>query len=424
MYPLATSLHRYRGGCVPASTVLLLSSHDASAEEISATLTGVGYTVTTIAATDEAFQRAAEHQIVILDVDEDNDTTIEVCREIRATPALASIPVLCVSRSDEVEERIRFLEAGADDVMAKPFDRRELEARVEALLLRFQRSRDLAPVRDGEVTLPVRARRTVAVFSPKGGVGTTTIATNIAMALAMERPDTVVVADLDLQFGAVATHLNVEARQTVADLARDEAALREAEILRTYATRHDAGLHVIAAPPNPEAAEQVTGVQVEQLIATALGTYDVVVVDAGSHLDERTLAALGSVDSVVLPFSPEMAALRAVHSFVDYLNESGSVVEKTTFVLNNSFAKQILKRRDIETALGTTVSAELPYDPFLYLKAVNEGVPVVAGAPRSTAAGQLTKLASMAMGRNGMAMPEVAESGRKGRRLGGLLRRS
>jgi pilus assembly protein CpaE len=274
-------------------------------------------------------------------------------------------------------------------VMAKPFDRRELEARVEALLLRFQRSRDLAPVRDGEVTLPVRARRTVAVFSPKGGVGTTTIATNIAMALAMERPDTVVVADLDLQFGAVATHLNVEARQTVADLARDEAALREAEILRTYATR-----------------------------------YDVVVVDAGSHLDERTLAALGSVDSVVLPFSPEMAALRAVHSFVDYLNESGSVVEKTTFVLNNSFAKQILKRRDIETALGTTVSAELPYDPFLYLKAVNEGVPVVAGAPRSTAAGQLTKLASMAMGRNGMPMPEVADSGRKGRRLGGLLRRS
>ena len=92
---------------------------------------------------------------------------------------MAAVPVMCVSATDDVEERIAFLEAGADDVMARPFDARELEARVEALLLRFQRSKDLAPIISADGLTLARARRTVAVYSPKGGVGTTTVATNM-----------------------------------------------------------------------------------------------------------------------------------------------------------------------------------------------------------------------------------------------------
>ena len=103
---------------------------------------------------------------------------------------------MCVSGSDDVEERIRFLESGADDVVARPLDARELEARVEALLLRFQRSHDLAPIISPDGLTMHRARRTVAVFSPKGGVGTTTIAANIAIAAVANRPDRVVLVDL------------------------------------------------------------------------------------------------------------------------------------------------------------------------------------------------------------------------------------
>ena len=96
------------------------------------------------------------------------------------------------------------------------------------------------------------------MYSPKGGVGTTTIATNIAVAAAQRRPDRVVLVDLDLQFGGVATHLNLEPKQTLTDVVRDDAALREPELLRTYAMRHDSGLHVLAAPAAPEAAELIT----------------------------------------------------------------------------------------------------------------------------------------------------------------------
>ena len=164
-------------------------------------------------------------------------------------------PILCVASSDDVEERIGFLEAGADDVIARPFDAREVEARVEALLLRFQRSKDLSPIVSTDGITLSRARRIVAVYSPKGGVGTTTIATNIAVVAAQRKSNRVVLVDLDLQFGGVATHLNLDPKQTLADVIRDEAALREPELLRTYAMRHDSGLHVLAAPPTPQAAE-------------------------------------------------------------------------------------------------------------------------------------------------------------------------
>jgi pilus assembly protein CpaE len=402
---------------LPASTILLIEADAASGETISAALGGVGYTVTTIARPDEAFAKVADHQLVIIDVVEGEKTAFEVCKEIRATPALSAIPVLCVGQTDDVEDRIKFLEAGADDVMAKPFDDRELEARVEALLLRFQRSKDLQAVVSSDGIVVTRQRRIVAVHSPRGGVGTTTIATNVAMIKARQKPDRVVLVDLHLQFGQVATHLNLEAKQSLADVARDDAAMSEPELLRTYATRHDSGLHVLAAPASPEQADLVTAEHVDKILTTLLESYDLVVIDTGSWLDERTMTAFEHAETVVFAVCPEIGALKALQALLEYLNEAGSVAAKSTFVLNNQFAREILKLRDVENALGTKVTSELPYDPFIYLKAVNEGVPVVLGAPRSVAADRFAKLASAAFGSDGVLVPESAEQ-KKGGRFG------
>jgi pilus assembly protein CpaE len=394
---------------VPASSILLLASAGAADESVAAILTSAGYTVTQTADPEEALAKAAEHQLVVVDVTKGPKTTAEVCKEIRATPALSAIPVMCVSSTDDVEERIGFLEAGADDVVAHPIDARELEARVEALLLRFRRSKGMAPVFSADGLTMQRARRTVAVYSPKGGVGTTTIATNIAIAAVARRPDRVILVDLALQFGGVATLLNLDPKQTLADVVRDEPSLREPELLRTYAMRHDSGLHVLAAPAAPESAESVTPAHVAQILQTLLDGYDMVVVDAGSTLDERALKVFEAAEAVILPVTPEIAALKAVHQLLEYLSEVGSVGLKTTYVLNNVFAREILKSRDVETFLGTKMSAELPYDPFLYLKASNEGVPIVTGAPRSIAAERLVKLSAVSFGEDGMggmAMPE------------------
>ena len=196
------------------------------------------------------------------------------------------------------------------------------------------------------------------------------------MTKAAQKPDRVVLVDLHLQFGQVATHLNLEVKQSLADVARDEAAMSEPELLRTYATRHDSGLHVLAAPTSPELAELITADHVDRILTTLLESYDLVVIDAGSWLDERTMTAFEHAETVIFAVCPEIGALKALHGLLEYLNEAGSVAAKSTFVLNNQFAREILKLRDVENALGQKVATELPYDPFIYLKAVNEGVPL------------------------------------------------
>ncbi len=403
---------------MPASTILLLESEPPHDEVIGRILTGAGYQVTRTSDSDAAIAQAADHQLLVIDVASGARSTIEICAQVRSTPNLSQVPVLCVSPSDDVEERIRFLEAGSDDVMARPFDARELEARVEALLLRFQRSKELSPALSGDGAVG-RARRVVAVYSPKGGVGTTTIATNIAVTAARKRPDRVVLIDFALQFGSVATHLNLRPRQSLSDLVRDEAALREPELFRGYAARHDSGLHVLAAPAAPEAAESVHPMHVERILATALEAYDLVVIDAGSNLDERVMTVLEAADAVILPVYAEIAAHKATHALMEYLNETGSIGLKAMFVLNNPFAREILKLRDVESALGSKVAFELPYDPFLYLKAVNEGIPIVIGAARSAPADRLVRLTGTAFGEDGAGTAPVAVEEKKS---GGLFR--
>lgn len=400
---------------MPASTVLIIDADTGSAETISAILTGAGYTVTTIADPKEAIPKVADHQLTIIDVVRGPKTAFDICREIRSNASSSLLPVLCVGQSDDVEERIHFLEAGADDVMAKPFDARELEARVEALVLRFQRSRDMSAVVSADGLTMSHRRQSVAVHSPKGGVGTTTIATNLAMVAAGQRPERVALVDLHLQFGQVATHLNIDVKQSLADIARDDSAMREPELLRTYAQRHDSGLHVFAAPTSPELAEGITAKHVDRILTTMFRTYDSVVIDTGSWLDERTMTAFEHAETVLFAICPEIGALKALHSLLDYLNEAGSVSAKSSFVLNNQFAREILRLRDVESALGARVAMELPYDPFLYLKAVNEGVPIVIGAPRSIPAELFAKLATATFGVDTVDVPAATEARKAGR---------
>src|SRR5207247_446926 len=233
-----------RGGTLPASTILLIDADPAFAETISKALTSVGYSVTVSPDPAEALPKVSDHRLVIVDVIAGERTGVDVCREIRETPSMASIPVLCVGQTDDVEDRIRFLEAGADDVMARPFDARELEARVQALMLRFQRSKDIGAVISPDGVMVAQVRRTIAVHSP---------------------------------------------------------------------------------PHGPEQAELITPDHVDKILSTLLETYDQIVIDTGSWLDERTLRAFENAENVVFVVNPEVATLKAVNLLVEYLNEAGTV---------------------------------------------------------------------------------------------------
>ncbi len=379
-------------------SILLLATDRVAGEALTTALTGPGHGVTTVADPVDLFASAAGYNLVIIDKVPPPFTIAAVIEELRRDDATATIPVLAVAQADDIEERIALLEAGADDVITKPFDHAELEARVEALSLRFQRSQMRSNIVSAAAIGDPRGRRIVSVFSPKGGVGATTIATNLALLAGERHPDRTLLIDLDLSFGQVSSHLNLQPKQTLLELARDEAALREPELFRTYAMQHPSGIQVLAAPTSPGYAVLITADTVELVLERALEAYDVVVVDAGTALDDRMLTIFSRSDTVVIPVLPEIPALNAVHLLLEQLTETGSLGASTVFVLNNLFARELLKRADIEAALGAPISASLPYDSIAYLKAVNEGNPVIRSAPKSIPAASFRALADTILG--------------------------
>jgi pilus assembly protein CpaE len=383
---------------VSTNAILILGADPRAAESLAAPLVAAGYGVTVVAGADDAVAQAAAHRILVIDKLEPGRDAAQVCGLVRATPDLRYLAICVISPLDDVESRVRLLEAGADEVLLAPVDARELEARVGALLVRFQRSASVGQA-SALIEAPARRRRrSIAVFSASGGVGTTTIAVNVALTLAERFHDGVAIIDLAWPFGQVATHLDLTPRQTLAQLGRDEAALRDPSLMRPYATRHASGLNVFAAPGTWEPFGVLGGDGTQLLVDTAMLAYDAVVVDAGSATDERTFAALQRCDAVVLAVRPEIAALRALHSLADSLTANGIELDRAIFVLNHLFVREDLKSRDIEMALGRRPAVQLPYDPMVYLKAVNEGIPVVRGAPGSGAAETLARLAAIAIG--------------------------
>jgi pilus assembly protein CpaE len=407
------------GDPLATSSILLIS--DAPDDAVAVALATPDHVITRVAGLDEAIAAEGDHETVVIDLDGDYRRVIDASRLIRDAKALATVPILALSRSDDVEERIGLLEAGVDDVMVRPFDPRELEARVEALVLRYQRSRGLGKDHGDAQVITARASqpRLIVVFSPKGGVGTTTVAVNLAVSMATRTPDKVAIIDLDLQFGQVSTHLNIPPRLSISDLVRDDVALRDPGVLQGHFDRHSSSLSVLAAPATPGAASAVTEAHVRQMLETANRAFHTLVVDAGSTLDSRIQSVLKKATDIVVVVTPEFPTLKAVHAMRELLAASTDQLAETSFVLNEIFAREILRSRDIEEALGTKIALTIPYDAFVFLKSVNEGVPVVVGAPRSAAAAQLNRLASRLSGVEvAGAVPE-----RRPRGLGGLFSR-
>ena len=397
--------------------ILLLGN--AGSETLNKVLGKPGRALTRIEDPGALAAAAAEHDIVVLDAVPPPRTVADMCRALRGNADLAEMPILAIISSDDVEERIKLLEAGADDVMIRPIDERELDARVEALDLRSRRSKELRP---STLVAATRrpGRRLIVVYSPKGGVGTTTVAVNLALAIGARMPDAAAVVDLTPMGGHVATHLDIRPKLTISDLLRDGQGEMSPEILRsTYLTRHERGVHVLAGSPTPSTSTLMTGEQASRTLEGLLAAVPNVVADLGSQLDDRVVASMAAADDVVIVVTPDFPTLKATHSFFEYLNENGSHITEPTIVVNEIYALQTLTPGDIENALGRRVAIRIPYDPLLYLRAANQGTPVFAAAPTSQPARRYDQLAAILLGEDA----PVAATEQRRRGLAGIFGR-
>ena len=387
----------HRSSTVPPSSILLLEADPAEADRIGEILRNAGHAVDVVNDRAALIEQAPAHALLIIDPPGwDADTAApdagDLVRELRSMPSAAPLPVLCVARTRDVDERVRLLEAGADDVIVRPYDARELEARVDALSLRFQRSGGAvpAPIPPAPAT---RQHQVIAFFGAKGGVGTTTMAVNVALGLAERQPGRVALIDLAVPLGQVPTHLDLRPRHRLADLLAypDEDGVREA------AERYADQVDVFCLPDDPEEADRLTAAEVSRALASLRAVYLYTVVDAGATLSARALAVLGDADRIVLVTLAEIPSLRALVAVEQVLGQR-HLGDRVLHVVNHLFAHEPLRRSDIEETLGTTVTLELPYHDLLFARAVNEGNPVVRAAPRSEPAERLGLLASILAG--------------------------
>jgi pilus assembly protein CpaE len=395
-------------------SILLLATDRTNADALTAALSARGHGVTVVTTVVDLIAGAPRYSLIVVDRVPADTTAPEIIARLRASDG-SGVPIMAITQTADVEERIALLEANADDVISRPFEGVELTSRVESLTLRAQRVAD----REGPGANSIGdfgGRRVIAVFSPKGGVGTTTVATNLALIAAERHPNQTLLIDLDLSFGQVASHLNLAPKQTILELARDTFALHDAELFRTYAIHHPGNLQILAAPPGPGFSSLITSDHVELALARAVEAYEIVIIDAGTALDDRTMVVFGRSDTTIIPVLPEIPNLNSVHVMQDQLSDVGALAGSIMFVLNNIFARELLKRPNIETALGSKIAAELPYDPLVYLRAVNEGVPVVRGSAKSLPAERLRALADLVFGPAGSgATGAGARKDRRGR---------
>lgn len=226
-----------------------------------------------------------------------------------------------------------------------------------------------------------REGKVVTVFSAKGGVGKTTVATNLAAYLASCGARTLLV-DLDLMFGDVAISLQLQPRGTVRDLVAMAGHLDEQGVLSVVTHHADSGLDVLAAPTDPADADRVPSHVVAELLRVARGTYDYVVVDTPPSFTEHVLAAFDVSDLTVLIATLDIPAIKNLRIAISTLDTLGSPRESRTIVLNRSDAKVGLKFADVEAALKAPISASVP-SSLKVPASVNRGVALVLDEPRN-----------------------------------------
>jgi pilus assembly protein CpaE len=279
------------------------------------------------------------------------------------------------------------MRAGIRDLLAPDADVAEIQAAVErAGRAAAGRRRVLRPVTETERY----AGRVITIASPKGGVGKTTVSTNLAIGLTAHAPQSTVLVDLDVQFGDIASALGLLPEYTLPDAVHGPAS-EDTMVLKTFLTQHPSGLYAVCGSESPAAGDTVTGEDVSRLLASLAREFRYVVVDTAPGLSEQTLAALDRASDVVMLTSMDVPGVRGLRKEMDVLRELCMIPAGRHVVMNFADPKGGLSVRDVETAIGTGVDVVLPRSKAVP-GSTNQGVPIISSHRRDPVAKELHRL--------------------------------
>ena len=332
---------------------------------------------------------------------------------IAATEQLASVvpgaAVVMMSVQGEADYLRRSMLAGAREFLVKPFSSDELTASIRQVSARERDKQSRMAVtamtqaagaatngtRSGD---PGEPGQIVAVFSPKGGVGRTTVAVNLAVAAATELGKKVVIMDGSFQFGDVGVLLNLNPKsKSIADLI-PELEAGELESIDTFLINHTAGIRVLLAPPSPETAEMITAGGVKKVLERLRADHDLVVVDCTSYFNDTTLAILDFADVILTMLSLEITSIKNMRLFLEVAEQLGYEKGKVRLVLNRADSALGIRVADVEHSIGRKVDETVVSDGRSVVYALNRGVPFFLSNREAQVSQDILRLARSVVG--------------------------
>lgn len=312
--------------------------------------------------------READPELVLVDLSADPGVGVRFARHL--TESNAARRVIGFGPGLDSEVLLAAMRAGVCEYLRLPFEAAELDAALGRVLRLLE-----APAGD-----PKRPGRVYAFFAAKGGVGVTTLATNIAIELRRLTGRPTLLLDLDIELGEAALVLGLEPRHTLVDVARNVHRL-DPELLASYVERHASGLHVLAAPLHPAPGEAVGADPVRALLGFLRRQYAFVVVDAARATAPHALAAIERAERAFAVADPDLSSLRNLKRCTPLLARAvGHDPDRIRLILNRYEAVAPISPGEVEAALGLPVHRTLGEDREAATQAAADRKPLVLHA--------------------------------------------
>lgn len=337
---------------------------------------------------EEAIEMAQADQpdIILMDINMPGIDGIGASQRI--TELVPSAQIIIMSVQSDSDYLRRAMMAGARDFLTKPFGgdelvaaiRRVYEKRPNIAVAPTRRQAAGAGMSSDEALPETVAGNIVAVFSPKGGSGCSTVAINLGVSIAKQGHSTALI-DGSLQFGDVAVMLNMKPITSVVDLS-DHVSELDNELISSVLQKHQSDLNVLLAPPRPEMAEVVTEDKLKDLLNALRDMYDFIIVDTSSSLNGITLGILDVADKIVLVTQQNLPSLKNASRFFDLSEILEYDAGKVSLVVNRVSDKKGISVKDISNTLKRPVIMAIPIDDATVNNAIDQGVPLVTGSNR------------------------------------------
>ena len=328
--------------------------------------------------------------VVLMDVNMPRVDGIEATERISGN--VPQCAIIIISIQGEQEYLRRAMAAGARDYLVKPFSAQDL-AKAIYRVSESQRKRNifLSPSLSAVSTSSIRAKKgtIISFFCTKGGVGKTTLACNTAVALAQDYKKKVVLVDLDLSSGDVAVMLNLNPKNTIADMVQEQDPL-DSPVVESVLVQHLSGLKVLPAPLSPEHAELVKAEHIQQLLKILKDNYECVIIDTAPVYTDINLNVLEASDRILLPLNQDLTTLKHVKTAQEILAALNYDSKIRTVLSQHS--SEGLKIKELQKNLGISLSAIVPEDFKTVRNAINKGVPFVMNQQHTKVAQSIGKL--------------------------------